>query len=232
MISRYWPLLALSIRTPRLELRLPNDDELDGLAELATHGVYRLGERPFFSRWAEQGAADVARTVVQRQWSRRGSWTPEHWALELAVFDDESGRPLGVQELRAKNFAALGEVETASWLGVEHQGRGFGTEARMAVLHLAFGELGAEYALSASFVDNASSIAVSRKLGYQPDGVQRDVREGRVLVTQRFRISRDEWLLRERPEIEVTAVAPCLELFGAEVKRGERWSSKWSEDFE
>ena len=223
MISRYWPLLALSIRTPRLELRLPNDDELSELAELAARGVYRAGERPFFSRWAERAPADVARAVIQRQWRKRGAWTPEHWALELAVFDDETGQPLGVQEIRGKDFAALGEVETASWLGVEHQGRGYGTEARLAVLHLAFAELGAEYALSASFVDNASSIAVSRKLGYQPDGVQRDVREGRVLVTQRFRMSRDDWSQRERPEIEVAGAGACLELFGADVKRdGDR----------
>jgi RimJ/RimL family protein N-acetyltransferase len=221
VISRHWPLLALSIRTPRLELRLPNDDELGELADLATRGVYRAGERPFFSRWAERLPADVARTVVQRQWRKRGAWTAEHWALELVVFDDESGLPLGVQEVRAKDFAALGEVETASWLGVEHQGRGFGTEARLAVLHLAFAELGAEYALSASFVDNASSIAVSRKLGYQPDGVERDVREGRVLVTQRFRMSRDDWYQRERPDVDVTGVEPCLELFGADVKRDE-----------
>lgn len=221
MISRHWPLLALSIHTPRLELRLPNDDELGELADLATRGVYRSGERPFFSRWAERSPADVARTVVQRQWRKRGAWTAEHWALELVVFDDESGQPLGVQEVRGKDFAALGEVETASWLGVEYQGRGFGTEARLAVLHLAFAELGAEYALSASFVDNASSIAVSRKLGYQPDGVERDVREGRVLVTQRFRMSRDDWYQRERPEVDVTGVEPCLELFGADFKRDE-----------
>lgn len=221
MISRHWPLLALSIRTPRLELRLPNDDELGELADLATRGVYRAGERPFFSRWAERSPADVARAVVQRQWRKRGAWTAEHWALELVVFDDESGLPLGVQEVRGKDFAALGEVETASWLGVEHQGRGFGTEARLAVLHLAFAELGAEYALSASFVDNASSIAVSRKLGYQPDGVERDVREGRVLVTQRFRMSRDDWFQRERPDVDVIRVEPCLELFGADIKRDE-----------
>jgi RimJ/RimL family protein N-acetyltransferase len=220
VISRYWPLLALGIRTPRLELRLPNDDELTELAELATRGVYRAGERPFFSRWAERPPAEVARAVVQRQWRKRGAWSAEHWALELAVFED--GRPIGVQELRGKNFEELGEVETASWLGIAYQGRGFGTEARLAVLHLAFAELGAEYALSASFVDNASSISVSRKLGYQPDGVQRDVREGRVLVTQRFRMSRDDWQQRERPEITVTGVRPCLELFGADIKDSRR----------
>lgn len=217
MISRHWPLLDLRISTPRLELRLPNDDELSELAELAVRGVYRAGERPFFSRWAERPAAEVARKVVQQQWRKRGAWSADHWALELAVFLDD-GRPIGFQEIRAKDFATLREVETSSWLGVEHQSRGYGTEMRRAVLHNAFAELGAQYALSASFVDNLSSVTVSRKLRYRPDGLQRDVREGKVLVTQRFRMSREDWeQLEQREPMQVTVVGigPCRELFGA-----------------
>lgn len=184
------------------------------LAEAAVKGVYAPGERPFFSKWAERSAAEVARTVVQRQWRKRGAWTPEHWALELAVF--EGGQLMGTQEVRAKSFAQLREVESASWLGVEYQGRGYGTEMRSAVLHLAFAGLGAAYALSASFVDNASSAAISRKLGYQPDGIQRDPGDGEVLVTQRFRLSRAQWESAERPAVSVTGLEPCLDLFGAD----------------
>ena len=183
------------------------------LAEAAVKGVYAPGERPFFSKWAERSPEEVARTVVQRQWRKRGAWKPEHWALELAVF--EGGQPIGTQEVRAKDFAALREVESASWLGVEYQGRGYGTEMRSAVLHLAFAGLGAAYALSASFVDNASSAAISRKLGYQPDGIQRDANNGEVLVTQRFRLSRAQWESTERPAVSVTGLEPCLDLFGA-----------------
>ncbi|HZU58171.1 MAG TPA: GNAT family protein [Actinocrinis sp.] len=205
--------MGLRIRTPRLELRLPTEAELPVLAEAAVKGVYAPGERPFFSKWAERSPEEVARTVVQRQWRKRGAWKPEHWALELAVF--EGGQPIGTQEVRAKDFAALREVESASWLGVEYQGRGYGTEMRSAVLHLAFAGLGAAYALSASFVDNASSAAISRKLGYQPDGIQRDANNGEVLVTQRFRLSRAQWESTERPAVSVTGLEPCLDLFGA-----------------
>ncbi len=213
MIVDYWPLLGLRLRTPRLELRLPTDEELVGLAEVAVKGIYRPGERPLFSRWPERSAAEVARTVLQGQWRKRGAWKAEHWALELAVFD-HAGQPLGTQELRAENFAGLREAASSSWLGVEHQGLGLGTEMRSAVLHLAFAGLGADYALSASFVDSAASLAVSRKLGYQPDGVRRDVRDGEVLVTQCFRMSREQWEHTERPEVTVTGLEPCLELFG------------------
>ena len=214
MILDYWPLLGLRLRTPRLELRLPTDDDLAGLAQVAVKGIYRPGERPFFSRWPERSATDVARTVVQSQWRKRGAWKAEHWALELAVFD-HGRQPLGTQELRAENFAGLREVESSSWLGVHHQGRGFGTEMRSAVLHLAFAGLGADYAVSASFVDSAASLAVSRKLGYQPDGIRRDVRDGQVLVTQRFRMSREQWERTDRPAVTVSGLESCLDLFGA-----------------
>lgn len=215
MITDLWPLLGLRLRTPRLELRLPTDDELPALADLAVRGVYRSGERPFFSRWPERPAAEVARTVVQRQWRKRGAWTPAHWALELAVFD-HTGQILGTQEIRAKDFAELREVDSASWLGVSHQGQGYGTEMREAILHLAFAGLGAAYALSASFESNAASQVVSRKLGYLPDGIERDVRDGQVLVTRRFRLSREDWERASRPrtEVTITGLDPCLELFG------------------
>ena len=214
MIADYWPLMGLRLRTPRLELRLPTDEELVGLAQVAVKGIHRSGERPFFSRWPERPAAEVARTVIQGQWRKRGAWTADHWALELAVFDQD-GQPLGAQELRAEHFAGLREVASSSWLGVGHQGRGLGTEMRSAVLHLAFAGLGAEYALSASFVDSAASQSVSRKLGYRPDGIERDERDGQVLVTQRFRMAREQWEQTERPEVTVTGLEPCLDLFGA-----------------
>jgi RimJ/RimL family protein N-acetyltransferase len=214
VITDYWPVLGLRLRTPRLELRLPTDDELPALAHTAVKGVYRTGERPFFSRWPERPAAEVARTVVQRQWRKRGTWTPAHWALELAVFDN-SGQALGIQEIRAKDFAGLREVETSSWLGMEHQGRGFGTEMREAVLHLAFAGLGAAYALSASFALNAASQSISRRLGYRPDGIQRDLRDGQVLITQRSRLSREDWQHASRTHVDIAGLEPCLELFGA-----------------
>jgi RimJ/RimL family protein N-acetyltransferase len=57
-----------------------------------------------------------------------------------------------------------------AWLGQSYQRRGVGTGMRAAVLQLAFAGLGAEYAISSAFIDNAASLAVSRKLGYADDG--------------------------------------------------------------
>jgi RimJ/RimL family protein N-acetyltransferase len=151
--------------------------------------------------------------VVLSQWRQRGTWTPEEWSLELAVF--ARGRPVGMQEVRAAQFRILREVSTSSWLGRQHQGRGIGTEMRAAVLHLAFDGLGATHATTASFVDNAAPLAVSRKLGYRPDGAVRDVLDdGTMMESQRMRLTREDWARATRPEVTVTGLKPCLPQFG------------------
>ncbi|EQD45135.1 GCN5-related N-acetyltransferase, partial [mine drainage metagenome] len=68
---------------------------------------------------------------------------------------------------------------TGSWLGREHQGRGFGKEMRAAILHLGFATLGAEEALTSAFSDNPASIRVTRGLGYEENGTWRAARRGR-----------------------------------------------------
>ncbi|MGW3043705.1 GNAT family N-acetyltransferase [Kitasatospora sp. NPDC001159] len=117
--------------------------------------------------------------------------------------------------MRAQDFAVRREIDSGSWLGLEHQGLGIGTEMRAAMLHLAFAELGALSATSASFSDKHSALAVSRKLGYRPDGITRHTLDGRVVESRRLRLSREDW---QGPPVPVTVTgltAACRELFGA-----------------
>ncbi len=120
---------------------------------------------------------------------------------------------MGVQELSAKQFAALRSVETGSWLGRAHQGRGLGREMREAVLHLAFAGLGAEEALSGAFEDNVSSLATSRAVGYEENGEARGPRRDGAARTIRFRMSRQGWEGRRRADVEITGLEDCLEMF-------------------
>jgi RimJ/RimL family protein N-acetyltransferase len=214
MLIDHWPLLGLRVRTARLELRLPNEEELAELADVAAEGVHEPGDRPFLRPWTHGSPAERARSVVQVHWRRRAEWTPQGWALDLVVFRD--GRPVGVQDMWAEDFRTLREVATGSWLGLKHQGQGIGTEMRAAALHLAFAGLGAEYARSASFVHNPAPLAVSRKLGYQPDGITRDILDGQVVVSQRLRLSRADWESRERPEVTISGLESCRWQFGAD----------------
>ena len=128
--------------------------------------------------------------------------------------DDE---PIGVVTLRARDFPAAREVTTSSWLGLAHQGRGHGTAARIGVLTLAFDHLGAVEAITEVFQDNAASQGVSRKLGYRPDGISRDVRDGEVVVSDRLRLCRTDWEASRHGEgVSVTGLEPCGGMFGLE----------------
>ena len=118
-----------------------------------------------------------------------------------------------MQDLQAEHFRAVRSVETGSWLGREHQGRGLGREMREAILHLAFAGLGAEEALSGAFEDNAASIATSRAVGYADNGEARGHRRDSWARTIRFRLGRDAWARRRRHDIEILGLERCLDMF-------------------
>ena len=210
MITDLWPFFGLRIRTPRLELRLPADSELALLGEVAGRGVHQPGQDPFLFSWTGGSATDRARAVAREHWRGLASWKAESWQLALGVFAGDT--PLGVVALMGRDFPVTRQVTTWSWLGLEHHGQGYGTEARIALLHLAFDRLGAESARTDVFQDNHASQGVSRKLGYEPDGISIDARGGEALISDRLRLVRDRW--STPAEVSVTGLEPCLPLFG------------------
>ena len=211
-----WPLFGLRLRTPQLDLHLPTLDELDELGRLAAEGIHDPTVMPFAVAWTDAEPEERARSTVQFQWGAWSAWRPEDWMLNLvAVADGPYDRAVvGTQGMRARDFTIVREVATGSWLGKRFQGRGLGTEMRAAVLHLAFAGLGAHYATSAAFLDNPASLGVSRKLGYQPDGIERQQIRNAVGIQQRLRLSRADWKAHRQIPVEVEGLPPCLPLFG------------------
>jgi RimJ/RimL family protein N-acetyltransferase len=209
-----WPLRHLVLRTPRLELRPDDDAGLLDLVEVAYQGVHPPEQMPFSQPWTEVDPAELARNTVQYYWGQRAALRPDTWNVHFLIRVD--GQVIGTQQLGGKNFAVTRELHTGSWLGQRHQGRGYGTEMRAAVLALAFDHLGAEQARSGAFTDNPASAAVSRKLGYQPDGTNVAVRrpgeratEVRLLVRRAdFNAHRPEWTLH------VDGLDACRPLLG------------------
>jgi RimJ/RimL family protein N-acetyltransferase len=212
MLIDHWPLYGLALVTPRLELRLPWEEELAEFADLAGRGVHPPGERPFLTPWTDGAPADRARAVLRGHWHRLATWDVAGWALGLGVF--AAGRPVGMVTLRATDFPVVRQVATTSWLGLPHHGQGYGTEARVGLLTLAFDHLGATAALTEVFQDNHASQGVSRKLGYQPDGISVDAREGEALVSDRLRLTARGWRDQERPAVTVHGLDACRAAFG------------------
>lgn len=212
MLIDLWPLYGLTIRTPHLELRLAHEEELAELAQLAGRGVHRPDERPFLTPPTDGGPADRARSVLQGHWARLGGWSVAAWQLGLGVFRDDD--PLGVVSLRTRDFLVVREVTTSAWLGLDHQRKGYGTEARAGLLTLAFGHLDATAARTEVFRDNHSSQGVSRKLGYEPDGISVDARGTEAVVSDRLRLTREKWIRQDRPAVTVDGMAACRPMFG------------------
>lgn len=220
MAHPLWPLFDLRLRTARLELRLPADDDIVRLAALARQGVHEPGVMPFTVPWTTLPSPQYERGLVQFYWGTRASWKPESWRLVLMVTHE--GEPIGCQEVAADEFATRRVVNTGSWLGRAHHGRGFGKEMRAAVLAFAFDHLGAEVAESEAMLDNAASAGVSRSIGYEDNGIGRLVPEGAPRDTQRFRLTLDAWRSRPRDPVEVIGLERCLDLFGAPGRTAER----------
>ena len=207
-----WPLFDLRIRSDRLVLRLPTDDDLVALAALARAGIHPPDEMPFAVPWSTMPSPAFERSFVQFHWSTRAAWTPDDWTLELLIELD--GRPVGMQGASAKRFRVLRTITTGSWLGRAFQGRGFGTEMRAAMLGFAFEGLAAEVAETSARTNNRGSIGVSRSLGYEPNGVGRQAPADEPFETVRFRMTREAWFGRPRPPVAIEGLDACRELFG------------------
>lgn len=212
MLAEHFPPFGLRLRTPRLELRLPDPEELAELGDLAIRGIHPPDELPFLSGWTLAEPALVARHVLQKFWRDLANWTPEDWSLYCCVFYD--GTVIGNQSIGARDLAVRKEVRTGSWLGQAYQGKGFGTEMRAAVLHLAFAGLGADEAVSAALRYNAASQGVSRKLGYALDGVERQIVRGEVAIDQRMRLTRAAWEQHRTVEVIIEGLDACRPMFG------------------
>lgn len=217
MLVDHFPLLGLRLTTPRLELRLPSPEELATLADVAADGIHTPDVMPFLVPWTDQQPAEVARSVIQHHWLRLGTWSPRDWSLNLTVF--RAGEVVGLQRIGARDLGVSREVSTGSWLGRRYQRQGIGTEMRAAVLHLAFAGLGAEEAVSGAFENNPVSHAVSRKLGYRPDGINRHVIRGATVIEHRLRLTRAAWECHRAVSVTVDGLAPCLPMFGLDLTR-------------
>ncbi|MGY1436426.1 GNAT family N-acetyltransferase [Streptomyces reniochalinae] len=213
MEATVWPLYGLRLTTPRLQLRLPDAPTLTAMAELAAGKVHDENEMPFSVPWTATSPEGRRRGCFQHVLSTIADWREDAWTLSTAVVHD--GTVIGRCDLSADAFAVVREASTGSWLGMAHQGRGFGTEMRAALLHLAFAGLGAHSATSTAMADNARSRGVSEKLGYRPDGLTVEAVQGRRRPVHRFRLDRADWEQHKTVPVEMAGLdAACLALFG------------------
>ena len=108
MLTDAWPLFGLRLRTEHLVLRMPTDDDVVELLQVAKAGIHPPDEMPFGMAWTSVEGAAFDRGFMQHYWRTRGrllrrrpgsstswsSWTaarsaPSHVeAEEFATFAD------------------------------------------------------------------------------------------------------------------------------------------------
>jgi RimJ/RimL family protein N-acetyltransferase len=207
------PLNGLRLRTDRLELRLPDEDELIQLAHLAEGGIHNPGDMPFVVPWTDGiGKPGFVDGFVAYHLGVRDAWSTGDWQLELGVW--AADEPIGIQALGGHEFTASKELTSGSWLARQFQGRGYGTEMRAAILELAFHGLGAEAAISSSLDGVEASHRISRKLGYVDDGESWLEVRGERRLDRHMRLTRDRWTDQQRASVRISGLEPCFPLFG------------------
>jgi len=154
------------------------------LADLAIKGIHDPDFMPFSTPWSIAPAAEMPRGVAQFHWGQRANFSPAKWGTDLAVLLD--GELVGSQGFSTKDFLVTRIGETGSWLGREFHGRVIGTAMRKVICAFIFDHLDAELITSGAYADNQSSLAVSRKCGYQKNGVSIFNRLGEPATLQRL----------------------------------------------
>lgn len=214
-LAQLWPPDGIVLQTPRLRLAVIGESDFPEAVDAILAGIDDPAVMPFGTPWTDAPPDELVPNSLRHWWSTRGAVAPDGWTLPFAIRRD--GRFIGIQDLRATNFAVTRTVSSGSWLTRSAQGDGVGVEMRAAILLLAFDHLGAEFACTGTFVDNPASNGVTRKLGYTENGLEvLQRRPGERAAHQNYRLAavqlnRPDWTL------QVDGLEPCRPMLGAAI---------------
>ena len=179
------PALALQearpfvLETERLLLRRPTLADVKPITALISDLRVSINLRRVPHPYVEEHAVAFVRALAEE--------------IRNTVFLIECGRAaIGMVGVDWRESEA---PELGYWLGVEHWGRGFGTEAARAVIDFTFEEFEVEQLFSGARVTNPSSRNILEKCGFQWIGVELHRFEalGSSTPVDRFKLSRGVW---------------------------------------
>ena len=167
------------LETERLSLRRPTLADVKAIARLANDRRIAENTRRLPHPYLQDHAVEFVRAT-----STDGS--------ETVFLIENNHTPIGVAGIDWREADA---PELGYWLGVEHWGQGFGTEAARAVIDLTFEEFDVEQMISGARVTNPSSRNILEKCGFQWSGVELHRFEAIASSTpvDCFRLTRSVW---------------------------------------
>ncbi|WP_407177939.1 GNAT family N-acetyltransferase [Bradyrhizobium sp. STM 3562] len=166
------------LETERLTLRQPTLADVKAIARLANDRRIAENSRHLPHPYSQDHAVDFVRAVAGTR--------------DAAFLIESNFMPLGMAGItwREPELPELGY-----WLGVEHWGQGFATEAARAVIDYFFEEFDSDHLFAGARVTNPSSRNVLEKCGFQWCGVELHRFEalGSSTPVDRFRLARGVW---------------------------------------
>ena len=167
------------LETERLTLRRPTLADVKAIALLANDRRIADNTRRLPHPYSQDHAVEFVRALASEP--RETVFLIEHNFVPIGVVGIDWRQPE--------------TPELGYWLGVEHWGQGFGTEAARAVIDFTFEEFDVEHLISGARVTNPSSRNILEKCGFQWSGVElhRFTALGSSTPVDRFRLTRGVW---------------------------------------
>ncbi|MGD0849457.1 GNAT family N-acetyltransferase [Bradyrhizobium sp.] len=167
------------LETERLTLRRPTLADVKAIARLANDRRIAENARRLPHPYSPDDAVAFVRGIASEQ-------------RETVFLIENNHAPVGMVGV---DWRAPEAPELGYWLGVEHWGQGFATEAARAVIDFTFEEFEVEQLISGARVANPSSRNILEKCGFQWSGVELHRFEalGSSTPVDCFRLSRGVW---------------------------------------
>jgi len=167
------------LETERLMLRRPTLADVKAIAHLANDHRVAINLRRVPHPYLEEDAIAFIRAKADE---------PRNTSF---LIECESA-PIGMVGV---DWSAPDAPELGYWLGVEHWGQGFATEAARAVIDFTFEEFDIEHLCAGARVSNPLSRNILEKCGFQWHGVELHRFEalGSSTPVDRFKLSRGVW---------------------------------------
>ena len=167
------------LETERLSLRRPTLADVKAITHLANDRRIAENTRRLPHPYSQAHAIDFVRLVAAEP-------------REIAFLIDHNFEPIGMVGL---NMAVAERPELGYWLGVEHWGQGFGTEAARAAIDYFFERFEGDHLFAGARVANPASRNILEKCGFQWSGVELHRFEalGCSTPVDSFRLSRGVW---------------------------------------
>lgn len=169
---------AIFLEGDNVELRTVEEEDLEFIRDAYNHPEvreYMSHSRPFNLDQEREFFEEVVKSEE---------------SVNLAICLD--GETIGLVEIKEEE-EGVGEI--GIWIGPEHQGEGYGSEASELLADYAFNELPYHKLVARAWQDNEASQGIWEKLGFEQEGKLREqvFNDGRYGDVYIYGLLRDEW---------------------------------------